>query len=210
MSLRRPATRMSLLRTRREAGHAREGLRLLRSKREALMKAFLASVRERVRYHDLLEDKCRQAAEALAEALGAEGRPGVESYGWAARREFALEVHSEVIWGIPVATFRSLPFVRDFRQRGFDPAAAGYRIHRAADRFEELLALILEAAATDVRLKRLGAEIQKTSRRINALEERLIPTLDAAEKRIREHLDERERDEGQRLRRLKKLRAREA
>lgn len=188
----------------------KEGLRLLRSKREALMKAFLASVHERVRYHDLLEEKSQQSGQTLADVLALEGRNGLAPYGWAARRDFALEARREVVWGIPVTTFRRAAFLRDFRKRGFDAAGAGHRVNRAADRFEELLGLILDTAATDVLLKRLGGEIQKTTRRINAIEERIFPELEHVEKRIREKLEEMAQDENQRMRRLKRRRKTDA
>jgi V/A-type H+-transporting ATPase subunit D len=170
------------------------------------MQAFLASMHERVRYQDLFEEKTQQASLTLTEALAVEGSNGLAPYGWAARRDFALEARREVVWGIPVTTFRRTAFVRDFRKRGFDAAGAGYRVNRAADRFEELLALILDAAATDVLLKRLGGEIQKTTRRINAIEERIFPELERTEKRIREKLDEMAQDENQRMRRLTRRR----
>ncbi len=207
MSERIPPTRMNLLRVRREATRTAEGVRLLRSKRESLVAAFLASVRERVRYHDRLRAKAREAAGSLADALAAEGRSGLLSYGWAARRDYPLEVTREVVWGIPLARYRPGPLVRDYRERGFDPSG-NPRVNRAADRFEEFLALVLEMAATDVRLKRIGAELRRTTRRIHALEERLLPRLARQSRRIAEKLEELERDENQRLKRLKVRRAR--
>ncbi len=203
-----PASRTRLLRVRREAAGVRDGLRLLKGKREALMRAFLECVGERMRAHDRIGEATRRTAPLLAEAAAIEGRQGLLTYGWAARREVSLEARREVVWGVPVATFTKTPLRRGFRERGYDYSGAGFPVNRLADAVEELLEIIRDTAATDVRLKRLGVEIQKTTRRINALEERTLPSLRADEGRIRHRLGEMEREENQRLRRLKARRAR--
>lgn len=197
------ATRMNRMRVRRRSEHAEDALTLLRDKREALLRAFLGHVSERVRFHDRLIDRCREAVGPYISALAGDGKAGISSYGWAARRDLALEVERETVWGVAVATFRSGPLRRGWRNRNFDPAGAGWAVSHAADGFEEILDLILDTAATEIRIKRLGAEIRKTSRRINALEGRLIPALATAERRIGDQLEEAERDEGQRLRRMR-------
>lgn len=201
---RRPASRTHLLKVRREADGVGDGLRLLKGKREALMRAFIECVGERVRAHDRIGELTRRAAPLLAEAAGIEGRYGLSSYGWASRRDVALEARRETIWGVQVATFAKTPLRRGFRERGYDQAGAGSHVNRLADAVEELLEVIRDTAATDVRLKRLGVEIQKTTRRINALEERTLPSLRAEEHRIRHRLGEMDREEHQRLRRLKR------
>jgi V/A-type H+-transporting ATPase subunit D len=60
-------------------------------------------------------------------------------------------------------------------------------------------------AESELRLKRLVAEIQRTLRRLNALEHLLIPRLDAERKHIQTVLDERERSDHFRLKMAKRL-----
>ena len=55
MSRRLAPTRLNLIHVRRQARRAAQGLGLLKDKREALMRAFLSHVSERVQYHDLME-----------------------------------------------------------------------------------------------------------------------------------------------------------
>ncbi|TAL18194.1 V-type ATP synthase subunit D [bacterium] len=203
-----PSTRQNLLKVRRRIILAGEGLSLLKKKREALVRTFLSHVTERVRYHDLMEKAGREAAGPLAGALAAEGLSGLATYGWAARRELALDVKKEVIWGVEVATFQPAAIRREFRGRGFDPDGAGVEVSLAAGKFEELLQLIFETAASEIRLRNLGEEIRKTSRRINALEGILIPAMETREKKVSEALEESERDERQRYKGLIKRRGR--
>jgi V/A-type H+-transporting ATPase subunit D len=63
--------------------------------------------------------------------------------------------------------------------------------------------LILDFAPLEASLKRLGREIQKTTRRINALEEMLIPRIRNEISFIQRILIEREREDNYRLRRIK-------
>ena len=77
------------------------------------------------------------------------------------------------------------------------------RIFEARDRFEKILLQVLETAPLEFSLKRIGREIRKTTRRINALEVMLIPRLKNDIRYIRNTLEEREREDNFRLRRIK-------
>ena len=57
-------------------------------------------------------------------------------------------------------------------------------------------------------LARLGEEIHETSRRVNALEQLLLPALGAETARLEAALDERDREDAVRLKRLRHERAR--
>jgi V/A-type H+-transporting ATPase subunit D len=60
----------------------------------------------------------------------------------------------------------------------------------------------------EVRLRKIGGEIQKTSRRVNALEQILIPSLRGEIHRILRALEERAREDVFRLKRLKAKKSR--
>ncbi len=68
--------------------------------------------------------------------------------------------------------------------------------------------MLLRIASRELHLARLGEEIQETSRRINALEQLLLPSLAAEAARIEAALDERDREDAVRLKRLRSKRAR--
>ena len=78
-------------------------------------------------------------------------------------------------------------------------------IDETASAFEELVEAIIESAEIETTMKRLLDEIEKTKRRVNALEFKVIPELTAARDFIKMRLDEMEREE---LFRMKKIKAR--
>ena len=77
-------------------------------------------------------------------------------------------------------------------------------IDETADRFERILDVIIAYADIETRLKRLGEEIQKTNRRVNALEQITVPALREQVAYIRMTLDERAREDLFRLKKVKK------
>jgi len=78
------------------------------------------------------------------------------------------------------------------------------RVDETADKFERILDVIIEYAGIETRLKRLGEEINKTNRRVNALEQVTIPSLREQVTYIRQTLDERAREDLFRLKKVKK------
>ncbi|HEV2290935.1 MAG TPA: V-type ATP synthase subunit D, partial [Gemmatimonadales bacterium] len=83
--------------------------------------------------------------------------------------------------------------------RGTAPAATGGSALRAAERFERLTEELLEAAPREMLLRRIGEALARTSRQVNTLERRLAPRLARDIARVRQVLEEREREERVRL-----------
>ncbi len=80
-------------------------------------------------------------------------------------------------------------------ERGYGIIAMSGRIDETAERFEAELDLLIELAETETAMRRLGAEIQMNRRRVNALEQILIPELKNQAKYIKNAIEERERED---------------
>ena len=78
------------------------------------------------------------------------------------------------------------------------------RVDQTASKFEEIIDLMIQSADIETRLRRLGEELQKTNRRVNALENTVIPELTEQVKFIFSSLDERAREDHFRLKKVKK------
>jgi V/A-type H+/Na+-transporting ATPase subunit D len=200
-------TRTELLTRRAQIQLARQGAELLRGKREALVREFLSELQRFVDARDALRRELSDAKQALMRALAVDGPEAVASAGMAGRRPIGLESRTRNIWGIRVAEVLTDYAPGEPAERAFADAGVSVRVEEAAERFDAVLELILRVAPLDRKLGRLAEEIRATSRRVNALEQRLLPTLAAQVRYIRGVLDQREREDVVRLKHLKKKRS---
>ncbi len=109
------------------------------------------------------------------------------------------------IWGIVVSRIEGRPEVaRTLGARGVAPQLAGLAAVQAAGEFEQLVALLLEAAPREALIRRLGDALAQTSRQVHTLERRVAPQLEGQIASVQRTLDERERDERLRLKHLQR------
>jgi V/A-type H+-transporting ATPase subunit D len=203
-------TRMELLTKRAQIALAEQGRDLLKEKRNALWKELMQTVDVVMRESGELDAVAGQARRALAWAEALDGREAVQSAAFAARRELSIEVGGVNVMGVPVPFIERTKLARSSVRRGYSLATTSSRIDEAAARFEEELELVIELAASEMRLRRLAEEIRKTTTRVNALELVLLPRLKAQRDAIERVLEEREREDLFRLKRVKEKLARKA
>ncbi len=187
---------------------ASKGARLLRGKREVLANEFFRMMREVVAGRARLDEALREAARALTVARALEGTEAVESLALAAGREVPVEVTHRRVWGVPVPSVSAPRLRRGADARGASPVGAGLSSIEAAGRHEDAVEVLLAIASLEFHLRRLGEEIQETSRRINALEQLLVPRLSREARRIGQALEERAREDAVRLKRFSARRER--
>ncbi len=198
-------TRTELLTRKAQIRLAEQGAELLRGKREALVQEFLAEIQSYSSVREALRKALTGATQSLMAALAIDGPEAVASAALAHRRPVSVEVEEENIWGTKVAKAKSdytaLPWADRVR------ATMSARIDETTEQFEAVVDLVLKVAPVERKLKKLAEEIRKTSRRVNALEQRLLPRLDEQVRYIRGALDQREREDIFRLKRLKQKRS---
>ena len=195
-------TRMNLLSRKSQLGLAGEGVQLLKHKREVLMAEFMKIVKPLMDRHSRLHKEMVQAFHCMNTARAVDGTGELTAAALLRDKHAGVEIISEKNWGIEIPKVQSVEGIgAGFRE----PHSFGVslRIFETRDRFEDVLQQILEIAPLEASLKRLGTEIQKTTRRINALEVMLIPRLHEEIGYIRSTLEEREREDNYRLRRIK-------
>jgi V/A-type H+-transporting ATPase subunit D len=201
---------MGLLTARQRRHLAERGARLLRSKREALAGEFFRLMRGVIAGRERLEESLREATRALTLARATEGDETLASLALAVAREIPVEIEQRKVWGVPTPEVTGPRLARSLDARGLSPLGWGFGAIEATKRHEEALEILLDICSREVRLKRLGEEIRKTSRRINALEQSLIPRLDREIAGVESALEERAREDIVRLKRFKAKRERRA
>jgi V/A-type H+-transporting ATPase subunit D len=202
------ATRMNLMLCKEQVRVAGDGVRLLKSKRDALLKEFLDLTDTVLSSRSELESLCREATNTLNLARAREGSEALVSAGLASQRSISLQITERQVWGIPVPQIASRDLARSPDARGYSFWGTSLLVDETASAFEKVLQQCLHSAMDEVRLRRIGEEIRKTSRRVNALEQILLPSLDAEIGRILRLLDERAREDVFRLKRLKAKKSR--
>jgi vacuolar-type H+-ATPase subunit D/Vma8 len=114
-----------------------------------------------------------------------------------------VELHAAELWGLRVVELVGRPtVVRSLAARGVAPALGEAASLEAAREFETLVEQLLDAAPQEHVMRRLGYALSRTTRLVNTLEQRVTVGLVADLATIRRTLDEREREEHLRIKRL--------
>lgn len=198
-------TRAELLERREQIKLAEQGMDLLKQKRDALLIEFMGVMDETLRLSESLQKSVSEAQYSLAVAKAVDGTVALRSAGMATKGEIVVDMTGTKIMGVsvPVVTKGESP-IRSSFTRGYAVTGISSRVDETADKFERILDVIIEYADIETRLKRLGEEIQKTNRRVNALEQVTVPQLREQVTYIRQTLDERAREDLFRLKKVKK------
>jgi V/A-type H+-transporting ATPase subunit D len=198
-------TRSELLERKQQITLAEQGMDLLKQKRDALLIEFMSVMDETLRLSSDLQRTTSEAQYSLAIAAAVDGTVTVRSTAIATKGEIMIDMTGTKIMGVsvPVVTKGESPLRTSF-SRGYAITSVSSRIDETADKFERILDVIIEYADIETRLKRLGEEIQKTNRRVNALEQITVPALREQVAYIRQTLDERAREDLFRLKKVKK------
>ena len=200
--LRLAPTRSQLLRSRGQLTRVARGIDLLTRKRKALAAELFGVAAPAIAARERIGECAAAAYSALLAALAAEGGAEIASLGWPSR-QLEVEVAVSETWGVATGAVRRLgPARRSLVSRGQHPGWTGPAAGVASAEFERLLELLLDAASTELRLRRLAEALERTSRQVNTLERRVAPELLREVRRVRALLEEREREDHTRLKRL--------
>lgn len=197
-------TRMNLLQRKNQLRIARQGVDLLKRKRDALVADFFNVVRQALAARERLNRACEKAYVVLSLAKAVEGRQALEAAALTDGRRLLVDVEIHNIWGIKVPEVRSSGIRRAMLERGMNPTTVNARTVESADNFEEVLAALMEVASTEIKIRKIGEEIKKTTRRVNALEQIVTPRIQGEIRYINDVLEQRAREDVFRLKRIKK------
>ncbi|MEA1956945.1 MAG: V-type ATP synthase subunit D [Euryarchaeota archaeon] len=199
-------TRMELLRLSRREKLAEKGHDLLREKRDALIGEFLDVVGEVRDARKAVDGKLKEAFNFLILAQARSGVEQVRQLSLMTPQEIGLDFTSRSIMGVHVPTLELKDgLARKVTERGYGLIDSSAAVDRSAKSFEEALEKILKLAELEEAVRNLAGEVEKTKRRVNALEYIMIPSLKATRKYIRMRLEEMERENFGRLKKIKAM-----
>ncbi len=199
-------TRMELTRLKGRLKTAVRGHKLLKDKRDELMKQFLEVVRRNRELRSRVEKGLEQANASFSAASAILAPEMLEQALLFPKQSVTLETGSRNVMSVQVPTYR-------FHTRSDDPsdiypygfAQTSAELDTAMDELGRVFRDMLELAEVEKTMQLLAQDIEKTRRRVNALEYVMIPDLKKNIRYISMKLDENERGNITRLMKVKDM-----
>lgn len=196
-------TRSELLEIKKRIKLTESGYKILKMKRDGLILEFFKILEQAKDIRDKVNHAYDEAMTSIAVAKAVDGAIAVQSAAFALRVHPELALRSKNIMGIVVPEIEASSIRTPMDKRGYGVIGTSVYIDEAAKAFEDLVETIIEAAEIETTMKKILEEVEKTKRRVNALEFKVIPELKETEAFIRLRLEEMERENTFRLKRVK-------
>ena len=204
-------TRMMLTSLKKRLKTATRGHKLMKDKRDELMKNFLELARENGRLRQEVEKSLAKVYKNFTVASAIMSQEVMEESLMFPKQGVILDVGNKNIMSVDVPVFT-------FKTTAEDPtnifpygfARTSGELDNAISELADLFPMLLDLAAKEKETALLAAELEKTRRRVNALEYVMIPQIEMTIKYITMKLDENERGNQTRLMKVKDMMLKEA
>jgi V/A-type H+-transporting ATPase subunit D len=203
-------TRKNLMQIEDRIELSERGHDTLEKKRDGLIMEFMEILDQAQDVRSDLEADYEQAQRSIDMARAMEGDVAVRGAASALKEHPEITTQSKNIMGVVVPQIESSKVKKDLGERGYGILGTSARIDEAADAYEELLESIILAAEVETAMKKMLDEIETTKRRVNALEFKLLPDLRENQEYIEQKLEEQEREEIFRMKKIKDKKEEEA
>lgn len=196
-------TRSELIDLKKRIKLSQSGHKLLKMKRDGLILELFEILEKAKNIRSEVEKQFALASQRLALAKSVEGIVVVKSTAFALKDNPKLELQSKNVMGVVVPKIEATSVHKKLNEHGYGIIGTSSRIDEAVDSYEILVEKIILAAEIETTMKKLLEDIEKTKRRVNALEFKVIPELNDAKNFIVLRLEEMERENTFRLKRIK-------
>ena len=197
---------MELTRLKKKLVTAVRGHKLLKDKRDELMRQFLDLAKENMELRKAVEEGIRKANANFVTAKASMPEEALHTALMAPKQEVYLEAERKNVMSVEIPVF-------EYRTRTADPndiysygfAFTSGDLDDAVRSLADVLPQMMELAEKEKACQLLAAEIEKTRRRVNALEHVMIPETRESIRYITMKLDENERSSQIRLLKVKDM-----
>lgn len=205
MALNIKPTRSELIKLKRQIKLAMSGYNLLKKKRDGLILEFFEILKKARSVRKELTDEYKAALRKMNIARAVESDLVIKSVALAVKNVPEIKVQTKNIMGVKVPKIETEAeaIQKSFLQRGYGIISTSSKIDEAALAYEKVLQRVILAAEVETALKKILQEIEKTKRRVNALEFAIIPKMEDIRKFISFRLEEMERENIFRMKRMK-------
>lgn len=204
-------TRMELTNLKRKLMTARKGHKLLKDKRDELMRRFLDLIRETKELRLRVEEGIKTANGHMSVARSTMTDEEIEVALMMPSQRMSASVETKNIMSVDVPVFKpELKAAKDGEIFSYGYAFTSGDLDEAVASLAKIMPDMLRLAESEKTCRLLAAEIEKTRRRVNALEHVLIPRYEDTICYITMKLDENERSSTTRLMKVKDMMLKEA
>jgi V/A-type H+-transporting ATPase subunit D len=196
-------TRSELLEVKKKIKLTKSGYKILKMKRDGLIIEFFKILEQAKQVRIKIVKDYDEAMAKINVAQAVDGAIAVRSAAFALRLHPEVTLRSKNVMGLVVPEIETNSLKSTVDQRGYGIIGTSTYIDEATAAFESLVETLVQAAEIETTMKKLLDEIEKTKRRVNALEFKVIPELQEAEDFIELRLEEMERENTFRLKRIK-------
>ncbi len=199
-------TRMELTNLKRKLVTARRGHKLLKDKRDELMRRFLDMVRENKALRIEVEEEIKEANTAMSVARSVMSDKALDVALMLPTQEMHLDVSEKNVMSVMIPRF-DVKFrtanEHDIYSYGFADTSGD--LDTAVKALSDIMPKLIRLAEIEKSCQLMADEIEKTRRRVNALEHVMIPQYEETIKYITMKLDENERSTTTRLMKVKDM-----
>ena len=196
-------TRSVLIELKRKIKTTKSGYKIMKMKRDGLIIEFFNVMEKAKAMRGSVASDYETAMVKIAIASAVEGEIAVKSAAYALKTEPRVKVGSKSIMGMMVPKVEADVKKANLESKGYGVISTSAYIEEASNAFEKLLETLIRAAEIETTMKKLLDEIEKTKRRVNAMEFKVIPELEEAQAFVRFRLEEMDRENTIRLKFLK-------
>ena len=204
-------TRMELTRQKQKLSTALKGHHLLKNKRDELMRQFLDLVREDMDLRVKVEESLKTSNRNFVLAKASMSEQILQSAMMTPKQEISLDISTRNVMSVDIPVMQTKTRTADetdIYAYGF--AFTSTDLDIAVKSLADVLPDMLRLAEVEKSCQLMAAEIEKTRRRVNALEHVIIPETQANIRYITMKLDENERSTQVRLMKVKDMMLKEA
>lgn len=187
-------TRSELINVKRKIALSKSGYNLLKKKRDGLMYEIFAILPKVKSIRSDLIKRYAAAQESIQVAAAVEGAIAVRSIAYTVSQPPQISLKEHNIMGVRVPKITASNLRHPLSERGYGLVGTSGAIDDAVGSYEALVEQAILAAELETAIKRLLDEVEKTKRRVNALEFKVLPELDEIKKFIAFRLEEMERE----------------
>ena len=196
-------TRSELIKLQKQIKLAKSGPSLLKKKRDGLILEFFEVLKSAKEIRMGLSEKYKRARSRMNVARTLHTDLYLRSIALAIGERPSLSLETKNIMGVCVPHIESGNVVKTMKERNISAMSSTAVIDDTISDYEKLLEALIKVAEIETAMKRLLEEIEKTKRRVNALEFNVIPSMEKIRKFIKLRLEEMERENIFRLKRVK-------